>query len=227
MTSHTVRIWICFMRQWPFEIILHWERSRLLSFPLFIAYLILPDIPRDPYEFICSLCLELDWIRRSDRCRWYRPRIMSLGNTESELQCLGLSVHSFQSQFTFSVRTVYPSNSCKFRHEFYHWIPFRFIGKKLCPQLIFVKNDWDAVRAASQKVKDIVVEYDPNFTSGSLDEVYLDITEYLEEYNSKHEESISGADVAREIRDRIFETKNIDSRFALPVRWPRSCHKMI
>lgn len=65
------------------------------------------------------------------------------------------------------------------------------------------------------------MEYDPNFTAGSLDEVYLDITEYLQEYNSKHEESISGADVAQEIRDRIFENTKLTASAGV------ACNRML
>lgn len=51
-----------------------------------------------------------------------------------------------------------------------------FIAKKLCPQLVFVDMNFDKYRHISEQVKDIIGEYDPDFTSHSLDEVYFDLT---------------------------------------------------
>ena len=53
-----------------------------------------------------------------------------------------------------------------------------FIAKKLCPELKFVKANMEKYRIESAKVKNILKEYDKNFKSVSLDEAYLDITEY-------------------------------------------------
>ena len=55
----------------------------------------------------------------------------------------------------------------------------RYIAKKLCPQLVIVPTRFDAYREASRKVQTIFAEYDPHFRAMSLDEAYLDITEYL------------------------------------------------
>ena len=54
-----------------------------------------------------------------------------------------------------------------------------FIGRKLCPSLVFVKSDFAAYKAASKVVKSVLVEYDPCATMHSLDEAYLDLTPYL------------------------------------------------
>eukprot|EP01032_Pedospumella_encystans_P020263 gene20263-23022_t len=51
-----------------------------------------------------------------------------------------------------------------------------FIAKKLCPQLVFVDMNFDKYRHISEQVKDIIGEYDPDFSSHSLDEVYFDLT---------------------------------------------------
>eukprot|EP01084_Bolivina_argentea_P311186 538623_1 len=91
-----------------------------------------------------------------------------------------------------------------------------FIGKKLCPQLIFVKHDWNAYKEASNKVKAIVAEYDPNFTSGSLDEVYLDVTDYL----YKHSQ-LSGGDIAKEIRNKIFSATQLTASAGV------ACNRML
>lgn len=52
-----------------------------------------------------------------------------------------------------------------------------FIGKKLCPELVFVKCHYEKYTLVSDQVKSIIREYDPNFTSHSLDEVYMDLTD--------------------------------------------------
>ncbi len=54
-----------------------------------------------------------------------------------------------------------------------------FIGKKLCPDLVLVELNFDKYRAVSKVVRGVFAEYDPNFSPMSLDEAYLDITNYL------------------------------------------------
>ncbi|XP_062905335.1 DNA polymerase kappa [Mobula hypostoma] len=56
-----------------------------------------------------------------------------------------------------------------------------FIAKKLCPNLTIVPAHFDKYRAVSKEVREIMVDYDPNFLPVSLDEAYLDITEHLEQ----------------------------------------------
>ena len=53
-----------------------------------------------------------------------------------------------------------------------------FIGRKLCPQLVFVVPNFDKYQAAAEEMRAIFARFDPQFMSGSLDEAYLDITEY-------------------------------------------------
>ncbi|XP_062518921.1 DNA polymerase kappa-like [Corticium candelabrum] len=56
-----------------------------------------------------------------------------------------------------------------------------FIGKKLCPSLVIVKPNYQEYHRVSRQVQDIIAEYDPKFSAASLDEAYLDLTDYLEE----------------------------------------------
>jgi DNA polymerase kappa len=51
-----------------------------------------------------------------------------------------------------------------------------FIAKKLCPELIFVKSHFGKYTIVSEQIRSIIKEYDPYFTSHSLDEVYMDLT---------------------------------------------------
>ncbi|GBG27876.1 DNA polymerase kappa [Hondaea fermentalgiana] len=55
-----------------------------------------------------------------------------------------------------------------------------FIARKLCPELVFVKSNFDKYRQASQEVRDILKKYDPKLHAGSLDEAYMDITDFVD-----------------------------------------------
>ena len=57
-----------------------------------------------------------------------------------------------------------------------------FIARKLCPELVFVKPDFQKYTKASQATRAILKDFDPDFEAGSLDEAYLDITAYCEQY---------------------------------------------
>ena len=79
-----------------------------------------------------------------------------------------------------------------------------FIGKKLCPQLVLVKLNFDKYRAVSSVIREVFREYDPNFIPMSLDEAYLDITEYLLRFPHKTAESTT-----QEIREKITLKTNL------------------
>ncbi|UYV63438.1 POLK [Cordylochernes scorpioides] len=55
-----------------------------------------------------------------------------------------------------------------------------FIGRKLCPQLVLVPHNFEKYKAASRQVQAILREYDPQLNTVSLDEAYLNISQYLE-----------------------------------------------
>jgi len=55
-----------------------------------------------------------------------------------------------------------------------------FIAQKLCPDLIIIPPNFAKYTAVSERVKNVFAEYDPNYSTMSLDEAYLDITEHLE-----------------------------------------------
>lgn len=65
-----------------------------------------------------------------------------------------------------------------------------FVAKALCPQLIVVKNDMASYVEASQKVMAVFEEYDENLAKASLDEAYLDITDYIEQDGASIEEVV-------------------------------------
>lgn len=62
-----------------------------------------------------------------------------------------------------------------------------FIAKKLCPNLVIVPPHFDKYRECSRQVQEILADYDSNFSMASLDEAYLDLTEYLRERQKNKE----------------------------------------
>lgn len=56
-----------------------------------------------------------------------------------------------------------------------------FIGKKLCPELVIVPSNFEKYTAVSKLVREILSEYDPNYSTMSLDEAYLDFTDHLQQ----------------------------------------------
>ena len=55
-----------------------------------------------------------------------------------------------------------------------------FIGRRLCPELVFVKPDFSKYVKVAAATRAIFVDYDPDFEAGSLDEAYLDVTDYCQ-----------------------------------------------
>ncbi|GFP88639.1 DNA polymerase kappa [Phtheirospermum japonicum] len=53
-----------------------------------------------------------------------------------------------------------------------------FIARKLCPELIFVPVDFKKYTYYSDLTRKVFQKYDPNFLAASLDEAYLDITNF-------------------------------------------------
>lgn len=67
-----------------------------------------------------------------------------------------------------------------------------FIGKKLCPELIIVPPNFNKYKAVSKDVQEVFSHYDPGFSPMSLDEAYLDITEYLQKNSSLYLDEENG-----------------------------------
>lgn len=63
-----------------------------------------------------------------------------------------------------------------------------FIGKKLCPDLIFIKPDFTKYRKASDEFKAVLMQYDENLEAVGLDEANLDVTDYLIKNKIDHQE---------------------------------------
>ncbi|KAA8570097.1 hypothetical protein EYC84_002430 [Monilinia fructicola] len=75
-----------------------------------------------------------------------------------------------------------------------------FIAKKLCPQLIQVPLNFDKYTAKAQEVREILVDYDPRFESASIDEAYLNITEYCQKNDINPEAAVE--QLRREVHEK-------------------------
>ncbi|OQR87191.1 DNA polymerase kappa [Achlya hypogyna] len=86
-----------------------------------------------------------------------------------------------------------------------------FIGKKLCPDLIFVSPDMAKYAAVADETRKIFALYDPQFMAASLDEAYLDITDICVARGATDEASMetTAAAITNELRQRIFEVTKL------------------
>lgn len=62
-----------------------------------------------------------------------------------------------------------------------------FIGRRLCPQLVFVKPSFSKYVKVAAATRAILADYDPEFEAGSLDEAYLDVTDYCQMHSTTGE----------------------------------------
>lgn len=54
-----------------------------------------------------------------------------------------------------------------------------FLGMKLCPDLLLIPCNYHKYQLVADTLRDIVSEYDPQFSSIGLDEVNMDVTDFL------------------------------------------------
>ena len=87
-----------------------------------------------------------------------------------------------------------------------------FIAKKLCPKLVIVPTHFDKYRKVSNEIREVFSEYDSNFLPLSLDEAYLDLTEYIEE-NFFRYPNVEGQElvevIVNEIRTKIYDKTSL------------------
>ncbi|KAK5943645.1 hypothetical protein PMZ80_004653 [Knufia obscura] len=65
-----------------------------------------------------------------------------------------------------------------------------FVAKKLCPQLICLPLNFDKYTAKAKEVRAVLAEYDPQFESSSIDEAYLNVTNYCDDHQLGPEDAI-------------------------------------
>ena len=78
-----------------------------------------------------------------------------------------------------------------------------FVAKKLCPQLVFLPLNFDKYNAKAAEVREVLAEYDARFESASIDEAYLNITEYCASRGIGPEEAVA------QMRAQVHERTNI------------------
>ena len=66
-----------------------------------------------------------------------------------------------------------------------------FVAKRLCPDLICLPLNFDKYTAKANEVRKVIAEYDPRFESASIDEAYLNITEYCRDHNMSPEDAVA------------------------------------
>ncbi|QUC23714.1 uncharacterized protein UV8b_07955 [Ustilaginoidea virens] len=79
-----------------------------------------------------------------------------------------------------------------------------FVAKKLCPSLILIRPNFQKYAAKAEEVREILADYDPRFESASIDEAYLNITQYCQENNMGPAETVE--QLRREIHQRTAIT---------------------
>ncbi|KAJ4419700.1 hypothetical protein N0V85_000871 [Neurospora sp. IMI 360204] len=97
-----------------------------------------------------------------------------------------------------------------------------FVAKKLCPELILLPINFDKYTAKAGEVREIIAEYDPNFESASIDEAYLNITDYC----TRH--AMAPADAVGKMRSEIHEKTSItvSAGIAANTRLAKICSNM-
>lgn len=83
-------------------------------------------------------------------------------------------------------------------------------AKKLCPELIFVKTNFDRYKEVSKQIRKIFFEYTDLVEPLSLDEAYLDVTE-----NKKGNPSATM--IATEIRQKIKDKTGLNASAGISV----------
>lgn len=78
-----------------------------------------------------------------------------------------------------------------------------FVAKKLCPQLIMIPLNFDKYTKKAQEVRQVFAEYDPRFESASMDEAYLNITQYCVD------QDIDPEDAVQQLRKEVHEKAKI------------------
>jgi DNA polymerase kappa len=82
-----------------------------------------------------------------------------------------------------------------------------FVAKRLCPELILLPLNFEKYNAKAAEVRAVISEYDPRFESASIDEAYLNVTQYCVEHGLSPEDAVS------QMRQRIHEKAHITGRW--------------
>lgn len=97
-----------------------------------------------------------------------------------------------------------------------------FVAKKLCPELVLLPLNFAKYNAKAGEVREILADYDPRFESASIDEAYLNITEYCAEHDMEPAEVVS--QMRREIHEKTHIT--VSAGIAANARLAKICSNM-
>ncbi|KAL9017465.1 MAG: hypothetical protein Q9185_005227 [Variospora sp. 1 TL-2023] len=78
-----------------------------------------------------------------------------------------------------------------------------FVAMKLCPQLICLPLNFEKYTKKAQEVREVLAQYDARFQSASMDEAYLNITQYCADHDMSPDEAVS------QLRAQVFESAKI------------------
>ncbi|KAI4097631.1 MAG: hypothetical protein LQ344_000364 [Seirophora lacunosa] len=78
-----------------------------------------------------------------------------------------------------------------------------FVAMKLCPQLICLPLNFEKYTKKAQEVREVLAQYDARFQSASMDEAYLNITQYCADHEMSPDEAVS------QLRAQVFESAKI------------------
>lgn len=81
-------------------------------------------------------------------------------------------------------------------------------AKKLCPELVIVPTNFPKYTEVSRQVQKVFADYDPEFSAASLDEAYLDITDFLYARKDAGAE-MTAAEAVDEMRAKILESTQL------------------
>ncbi len=97
-----------------------------------------------------------------------------------------------------------------------------FVAKKLCPELVLLPLNFEKYNAKAAEVREILADYDARFESASIDEAYLNITEYCAEHD------MDPAEVVAQMRGEIHEKTHItvSAGIAANARLAKICSNM-
>ncbi|KAF2160428.1 hypothetical protein M409DRAFT_29051 [Zasmidium cellare ATCC 36951] len=78
-----------------------------------------------------------------------------------------------------------------------------FVADKLCPNLIHIPLNFDKYTAKAKEVRAVLTQYDSRFESASIDEAYLNITQYCKDHDMEPEDAVS------QMRAQVFQEAKI------------------
>eukprot|EP00347_Sterkiella_histriomuscorum_P000041 403377409 len=94
-----------------------------------------------------------------------------------------------------------------------------FIGKRLCPEMKLIEPNFDKYRKASDEFKSVLYKYDNDLEAVGLDEVNMDVTEYLIQHRQDNQEG--RINLATKIRKEIQQQTRMTASCGI------ACNKML